>query len=312
MLTLFTTAKPFRGHNAITQRNALQSWTLLHPQIEVILFGEDEGAEKVAIELGIRHEAKIERNAFGTIRIDSMFAKARAMARHDVLCYANCDIILLKDFCDAVGRVTAAYKNFLAVGRRWDVDITERIDFSRIDWSRNVKEKAVLGNRQQTDWFIDYFVFSRQFFEAKMPPLAVGRVYWDNWTIWKGLQTGRPVVDLSPVVTAIHQNHDYGHHPQGKHGVYGGDEAKLNLDLAGGLGHLRCIADATYVMGPRRINKNARRHWMKLDRAAPRLARFLQFRLWNPTLFFFLGITRPFRTALGLRSDKWRRLRDKI
>ena len=44
MLTFFTTAKPFRGHNAIIQRNALKSWTLLRPDVEVILFGDDEGA----------------------------------------------------------------------------------------------------------------------------------------------------------------------------------------------------------------------------------------------------------------------------
>jgi hypothetical protein len=31
MLTLFTTAKPFLGHTSIIQRNALKSWTLLHP-----------------------------------------------------------------------------------------------------------------------------------------------------------------------------------------------------------------------------------------------------------------------------------------
>jgi hypothetical protein len=31
MLTFFTTAKPFRGHHGIIQRNALKSWTLLHP-----------------------------------------------------------------------------------------------------------------------------------------------------------------------------------------------------------------------------------------------------------------------------------------
>jgi hypothetical protein len=28
MITFFTTAKPFRGHEAIIQRNALQSWKL--------------------------------------------------------------------------------------------------------------------------------------------------------------------------------------------------------------------------------------------------------------------------------------------
>ena len=35
MLTFFTTAKPFRGHNGIIQRNALKSWTLLHPDAPI-------------------------------------------------------------------------------------------------------------------------------------------------------------------------------------------------------------------------------------------------------------------------------------
>ena len=43
MLTLFSTCKPFHGHNGVIQRNALKSWRLLHPDIEIILFGDDEG-----------------------------------------------------------------------------------------------------------------------------------------------------------------------------------------------------------------------------------------------------------------------------
>ena len=38
MLTLFTTAKAFTGHSEIIQRNALKSWTLLHPDVEIILW----------------------------------------------------------------------------------------------------------------------------------------------------------------------------------------------------------------------------------------------------------------------------------
>jgi hypothetical protein len=312
VFTFFTTAKPFRGHIGVIQRNALRSWRLLHPDMEIILFGEDEGTAEVVQELGVRHEPHVERNAFGTIRIDSMFARAQAMARHEVLCYLNCDIILMQDFCRAISRVLSAYSEFLAIGRRWDVDIPERIDFSNPEWWRDVRERAVLVNRQQTDWFIDYFVFSRGFFQSKMPPLAVGRAYWDNWTVWQARQTGKPVLDISSVVTAIHQNHDYGHHPLGKQGVYAGEEAQLNLRVAGGPGNLRCIGDATHVMGPRRIKRNTKRHWMKFDRTTASLARFLQFKMWNPTLFFFLGITRPLRTALGLRRDPLRRFREKI
>ena len=37
MLTIFATAKPFRGHDGIIQRNAVASWTRLRPQPESVL-----------------------------------------------------------------------------------------------------------------------------------------------------------------------------------------------------------------------------------------------------------------------------------
>jgi hypothetical protein len=302
MLTFFTTAKPFVGHNGVIQRNALRSWTLLHPDVEIILFGDDAGSGEVARELGLRHEPQVERNDFGTIRIDSMFGRAQALARHDIVCYSNCDIILLPDFLEAIERIRSKHKEFLAVGRRWNIDISERIDFSDPSWQKNVRELTLTSNQQQEDWFIDYFVFSRGFFGPEIPPLGVGRIYWDNWVVWKALQSDRPVMDISHVVIAVHQNHDYMHHPLGKSGVYAGEEVALNLQLAGGKQNLRCIGDATHVVLKNQLKKNFRRHWTKFDRAAPTLARFLRFRLWNPVFFFLLGLTRPLRAALGLRS----------
>jgi hypothetical protein len=65
MLTFFTTAKPFVGHSGIIQRNALRSWKLLDPDVEVILFGDEEGAAEVSGELGLRHETKVERDERG-------------------------------------------------------------------------------------------------------------------------------------------------------------------------------------------------------------------------------------------------------
>src|SRR5258708_21831814 len=129
MLSIFTTAKPFRGHIGIIQRNAIQSWSRLHPEVEIILFGNEEGAAEIAQELELRHEAHVECNELGTKRLDSMFARAQAIARHDLLCYINCDIILMQDFCRAIERVRAMHREFLMVGRRWDTDITEPLPF---------------------------------------------------------------------------------------------------------------------------------------------------------------------------------------
>lgn len=113
MITFFTTAKPFEGHSGIIQRNALTSWKPLDPEVEVIRFGDESGAAEIASELGLRHEPHVPRNQCGRKRLDSMFACAQSMAPNEVLCYSNCDIILLPDFFQAVKRITSAYKNFL-------------------------------------------------------------------------------------------------------------------------------------------------------------------------------------------------------
>jgi len=108
MLTLFTTAKAFRGHSAIIQRNALQSWKLLHPDVDIILFGDDEGAAAVCAELGVRHDTDIIVNPSGTKRLDSIFNRAQQLARHNLVCYVNCDIVLTQQFTAALKIVSSA------------------------------------------------------------------------------------------------------------------------------------------------------------------------------------------------------------
>ena len=220
------------------QRNALQSWKALHSDVEVILFGDDEGAAEVAEELGLRHEPFIERNGWGTKRLDYMFARAQAIARHEILCYINCDIILMQDFRRAVERVRAMHREFLMVGRRWNVDIKEPLLFGQHnlqseerqsgdwrsrasqypDWQESLRVLVSQRGRQCEAEWIDYFAFTRGLYGADMPPFVL-RVFWDNWLVWKALNAGKPVIDASPVVMAVHQNHDYNYHPQGKAGA---------------------------------------------------------------------------------------------
>lgn len=311
MVTFFTTGKAFAGHSGVIQRNALKSWTLVHPCAEVILFGEDEGAARVAEELGIRHEPHTEKNEAGSNRMDYMFGRAQAIARHDVLCYSNCDIIFLQDFRRAVERVLAAHKEFLMVGRRWDTEITKPCNFANAEWQEEIRELALKTNKQRSPDWIDYFVFSRGLF-ADLPPLVVGRVFWDNWTVWKALEMKKPVVDASGGVVAVHQNHDYGHHPEGKAGVWHGQEARVNHKLSGGWRHLRTIADASEVLGVDGVKPNMGRHWSAIKRYVRQAGRIAFYNIWKPVWFFFLGVTRPLRTLLGLREEGLRRSRNKV
>jgi len=311
MLTFFTTAKPFRGHIGIIQRNALKSWKRLHADAEVISFGDEEGAEEIARELGLRHEPQIERNEFGTNRLDVMFRRAREIARHEVLCYINCDILLMQDFCAAVERMRKAHAQFLMVGRRWDADIRESWDFGRESWEAQLREKAMREGRRRSPEWIDYFVFTRDVYAEELPPFAVGRTFWDNWLVWKALDSNHPVVDVSDAVLAAHQNHEDGHHPQGKSGVFYGEEAKRNCELAGGWRHLRTIADATEVLSGDGLKPNPLRYWAAVMRYMRQAGRVAYHDGMEPAWFSLLGLTRPLRRRVGLRAENLRKWRGK-
>jgi len=293
MITLFTTAKPFTGHIGVIQRNALKSWTLLGPGVEVILFGDEPGAAEAARELNFRHEADVERLGGKLPYVNSLFLRAEQLARNDILCYANCDIVLLPDFCRAIARVREVHSSFLMVGRRWDTNLTTPIDFSDINWPRYVRRFALAANGQKNGWWIDYFAFSRGLFGLEFPPLVIGRPPWDNWTVWKALQRG-PVVDASDAVLAVHQNHHYGSHPAGCPGVWGDELGRHNLVVAGSRWHLCTIDDATHLLGPAGLRPNPRKN----SQAVRRFARTL----WETTRLGILDWTRPLRHSLGLRK----------
>src|SRR5271154_2411703 len=302
MLTIFTTAKPSREHIAVIQRNALTSWTLLHPDVQIILFGDDAGGAQIAAELHIQHEPHVEKTPFGAMRLDYMFHKARELARFDLCCYVNCDIILLHDFLEALQGTAAAYPKFLMVGRRWDLDITAPLSFTSPNWQSQLEETArQRGKRRTPDW-IDYFAFSRGVYDGELPPLAIGRVFWDNWLVWKVIDDKVPVVDASAVVRAVHQNHTYTHHPHATKGIWYGEEQQQNFKLIGGHGHLRTIANAPILLTPTGFAPN-RLHLAnylatRVKRSIINAGTKVQSYILHPVL----NVTRPMRKALGMRK----------
>jgi hypothetical protein len=80
---LFTTAKPFEGHIGIIQRNAFKSWMLLDRDVEIILFGDEDGAAEICTELDIRHEPYVERFESKYPYVNFMFARAQEIAKHE-------------------------------------------------------------------------------------------------------------------------------------------------------------------------------------------------------------------------------------
>jgi len=84
----------------------------------------------------------------------------------------------------------------------------------------------------------------------RYPSLAIGRAGWDNFHVFWARVQGVDVVNASDYVIAVHQNHDYRHHPQGKDGIYTGAEAKKNYQQTGTGQYLFTTLDATSRITP--------------------------------------------------------------
>lgn len=292
MLTFLTSPKPFQGHIGVIQRNAIESWKLVNPNAEVILFGDEEGAEEAARDLGVRHAPQVKRNASGTPYLASILDEAREMTSNALHCYINCDILLLADFRTALERLVGVNSNFLMAGQRWDTEVTEPLDFSRPDWQASLRQRALTANRQRAPRWIDYFVFSRDLYAQKTPPLVIGRAGFDNWMMWYARSAGAHVIDASEVVVAIHQNHDYSHHPEGEKGIYEGEEARQNFAyMQGGYATLE---NATHRLTVNGLRPNYF-HWVAQAKRKGLGAR-------NSVWFRLLDLTRPLRRRLGMRE----------
>jgi len=298
VITIFATPKPFTGHTAIIQRNAITSWTLLRPRPEIVLVGDDQGVAEIATELGVRHLPVVERNEYGTPLLRDIFAKAEGQATHDLLCYINADILLLGDFMNAVKQITGWRRPFLMIGRRTDVGIASALSFGSPGWETDARRRAAHEGELKAPMAIDYFVFTRGLY-GRIPPFALGRCAWDNWLVWRARSLKTPVVDATGSVLAIHQHHDYSHHPGGFEGVWRGEEARRNRELAGPRA-FATIEDATHKLTAEGVKRNF------FCRLAP-LRRTLQ-RRWLQ----LLEVSWPVRYALGLRRANLARLTAKV
>jgi serine/threonine protein kinase/tetratricopeptide (TPR) repeat protein len=242
-ITCFLVPKPFAGHAGLIQENALRCLRALG--MPVLVMGDEEGVSSTAARYGARHLPEIPRNEQGTPRVDGAFELARRSAETPYLCYLNADILLPRDFLARVMPLLDRAPRALFVGRRWNLEITESLAFDDVGWQaledRRIREGLCPGPAA-----MDYFLFPRDAF-LEMPAFAIGRPGWDNWMVHEAKGEGRPVVDLSPIVAVVHQNHDFNHLPGGEADYRNGAESLANRHLAGGYFHLLNLEDATHL-----------------------------------------------------------------
>ena len=295
-VTIIAMPKPFRGHIGIIQRNAITSWTMLRPRPEIYLFGEEEGVAEIAAELQINHLHDIARNEFGTPLLDDLLRRAREFARTPLLCYVNSDIILLQEFIDAVSAIRAQFPKFLGVAHRLNIELAETLDFAG-GGEMKLRSKILPLGTPGNSTAIDVFVFPPGLYQ-QVPLFAIGRAWFDQWLIKDALRQRIPVVDVTQVTRAIHQNHDYTHIADGQQGAYWGEEARRGLVIYGGVPHAFTLLDVTHELLP--DGRIRRVHFRRATAA-------VQDWLWKTVI----QPTSKLRGKLGLQRKTLRRLGEK-
>jgi hypothetical protein len=183
-----------------------------------------------------------------------MFQLARENSQSELLCIINADIILMPDFLEAARRSRMPRSipegglpdEFVLLSQRWDLDVTQSIDFTE-GWENRLQSTVHGQGALHRPAGSDFFLFPLSTFH-EIPPFTIGRAGWDNWMIYKARKEGWAVIDCTPSVMIVHQNHDYSHLPGGKP-HYEHPDTNENIRLAGGQAHVRyTILDATHQL----------------------------------------------------------------
>ncbi|MGE5295068.1 MAG: glycosyltransferase, partial [Solirubrobacterales bacterium] len=246
-LTLFAMPKPFVGHVGLIQRNAIRSWAKLPSKPEIILFGNEPGIREMAEEVGARHIPEVGRNEHGTPVVSELFHAAEKHASHSTLAYVNADMILMSDFVQAVQKVRTRFSQFLLIGQRWDLTILDPIDFDDPRWQVSLCKRCEAEAFIHGECGLDYFVFHAGCW-PQIPPFAIGRTAWDNWLVMDPQRRCIPVIDGTDFITAVHQDHAYGHVAGGRQDAWHGVEAVRNRTLAGAIGECGRTCGTPWVL----------------------------------------------------------------
>jgi len=231
VLTIFSSPRPFTERRFVKiQMNAIKSWFRLEPTPRIILFGDERHESGIGTLAGLGCEIvkDVRRNRWGTPLVGSLLMKAQRMAQTDIVAWINTDMIMLRDFAEAIRVVRRHFRQFLLIGAKWRLyGEPPEIDFSSPDWQRYVRELCDRGGDRQPRSGSNYHAFTNGAFRGRLyerledrpkkhlykdfpveyPPIAWGRIRMDTWLVWQMLRRDVPVVDATDAILAVHQDH---------------------------------------------------------------------------------------------------------
>lgn len=227
MITILSSPKPWVELSSKNQQNAIKSWLSLHPDVEVMLYGDSPGTADACKRFGIVHVPDVNATPQGIPYFGSIAEHAAIHGKYDIQCYVNSDILITKSLLETIQNIH--FKKYLMVGQRIDLAEGAYLDVTKPNYLTKLKAlandgKAVLHPPTGSD----YFLFRRGTWTG-LPEIVIGRGGYDIALINHCLRRKIPVIDASFDILIFHQYHHYNHVQGGVTEVFKGSEAIKNL-----------------------------------------------------------------------------------
>jgi len=234
--------------------------------------------------LGIIHVPDIDHSPQGIPFFGAIAESAAIHGKHDIQCYINCDILIGKNFIEAVQNIR--HEKYLIIGQR--INLAEGVSFNVTDPDYLIRLKMLARAGKaflHPSSGSDYFVFRRGMWEG-LQPVVIGRGGYDNALINHCLRKSIPVIDASFDIKIFHPVHDYNHIQGGKTEVFGGSEAKKNIGSLA-TAYIPTLIDADWIIKNGRLKRNycrgdrLRSFWSsRFIRGRKNFFSFLAYLLW--------------------------------
>lgn len=238
--TIMTVPLPFSGFDAITQRNAILSWTLLKPRPEILVLCNEQGVAEFAEEHNLVHIPDVRLTKHGVPSIAHILELGQANASNGVIAYVDSDTVLTHDFPIAVYVVESTFPGYLISGFRKSDYMTHTIPFEDPKWEQDLIDHVWKHGNFYAKGLgsgSDYFVFHKGLFRNDVPDFSIGKGHWDGWRMRYAIDHGAELLDCSDIIFQIHQDHPWR--------SWFCNATHDNLALAGGEVSMRWVHDAT-------------------------------------------------------------------
>lgn len=242
MISFFTTLYKLGAD----QQLAILSWRASVPGCEVLFFGSSSDAMATGLEM---HGVEVSKT--GKPIVNDMFSQVEKLARHDVICYINADIVITPRFYKAMQAVANHFTDpWMILGQRWDTTIDYDVDFMDPSWGNRLISSAMADKRTRLHPTsgMDYFCWRGDVWRDAIPPYIIGCYAWDTDLMCIALEHGAPVVDATQCNPIFHLDHKLFNRRDTPDALY-------NLELLGrGTGdwkrRLRGTQHATWRLSP--------------------------------------------------------------